>query len=53
MEIIVEKAVDSLIKGGTCNCGSNNSGTQGSMCRAAERSEAKAATPLTPPLSTT
>lgn len=50
MEIIIEKVEPSQAKGGTCNCGSNNSGGQGSMCRSSERSHASGAAPVTPPL---
>lgn len=35
MEIVIEKAAQlDAFDGRTCNCGSNSSGNQGSMCRA-------------------
>lgn len=51
VEIVVEKAkqVDA-VDGRTCNCGSNASGTQGSMCRASETPAVVADATPGPPL---
>jgi hypothetical protein len=52
MEIVVQKAqqYDDL-DGRTCNSGSNNSGNQGSMCRADEFPTATVTLEPVPPLS--
>ena len=52
MEIVVEKAVQSeVLDGRTCNCGSNPSGSQGSMCRSADQPLVTAGESPNPPLS--